>query len=80
MEQKSLKELQEQVNLFNATYGIGSKVTVKIESQIKLVTVVNKATIHSIVKQLQVEKIAVGWFKEISSFCSLDKVVNLKNK
>ncbi len=68
MKPKSQKQLQEQIDKFNGTYGIGCKVDIKLDSEeIKSVTVSDKATIlggHS----------AVGWFKEISGCYSLDRV------
>lgn len=66
--QKTLAELEEQVRVFNGTYGIGCKVDIKLDSgEIKAVTVFNKASILS-------THSAVGWFEEISGCYSLDRV------
>lgn len=68
MQNKTIAELEEQVKLFNATYGIGCKVDIKLDSgEIKAVTVSNKASILS-------THSAVGWFEEISGCYSLDRV------
>ncbi len=68
MKQPSLKKLQEQVDRFNATYAVGCKVDLTMDSgEKKPVTIANKATIlggHS----------AVGWFDEISGCYALDRV------
>ncbi len=70
MKPKSQKQLQQQVDKFNAAYGIGSKVNLKKDDgSIVPVTVADKASIlggHS----------AVGWFEEISGCYSLDRVMH----
>jgi len=68
MKQKSLKQLQSQVDDFNATYKVGDTLLLEKDSgERQTVTVHNPATIlggHS----------AVGWFEEISGCYSLDRV------
>lgn len=68
MKQKSLKQLQFEVDKFNATYKVGDTLLLEKDSGEKqTVTVYNPATIlggHS----------AVGWFEEISGCYSLDRV------
>lgn len=67
--QYTLAKLQAQVDQFNSTYSIGSKVKIKnYMNEIKIYTVKSTATIlggHT----------AVGWFEEIASCYMLDKVV-----
>ncbi len=68
MKQKSLKQLQSQVDEFNSTYKVGDTLLLEKDSGEKqTVTVYSPATVlggHS----------AVGWFEEISGCYSLDRV------
>lgn len=68
MKQKSLEQLQSQVDEFNSTYKVGDTLLLEKDSGEKqTVTVRNLATIlggHS----------AMGWFEEISGCYSLDRV------
>ena len=66
--QKSLKQLQKEVDDFNSTYAVGCKVDLKLDSgETIAATIKDKATIlggHS----------AVGWFEEVSGCYSLSCV------
>lgn len=72
MKQKSLKQLQKEVDAFNAKYKVGDDVKVKLDTnEIIVVKVEYPATIlggHS----------SVGWFQhpDISGCYSLSAVVN----
>lgn len=66
--QKSERQLQKEVDVFNSKHPVGSKVNLLMDNkETKEVTVNHVATImggHS----------AVGWFKEVSGCYLLDKV------
>ncbi len=70
--QKSLKQLQKEVDGFNSLYNVGDEVNIKkTNGEIMITTVVSPAIIlggHS----------AVGWFKDISGCLSLDRIVGHK--
>lgn len=74
MKQKTIEQLKAQIDFFNKSCPVGTKVNLKLDSgEVKSVTVSSKATVlggHS----------AVGWFAEISGCYSLDRVKIKKTK